>query len=110
MGFIYKPKTSISEFLEHFEDKLVRALLLCDYVLTLGDFYINLLRSDRAGVIKYQSVIESYGFSQIVEVPSRVCAESVSLIDHLLDFFFTFLENGNKLWSVLSQSLVALRA
>lgn len=86
IGFVYKPlRVKISDLLEHFEDSLVRVLPLCDDILTLGGFNINLLNPNRSDV-KYLSVDENYDFffQMIAEPTTRFSRETISSIDHLL--------------------------
>ena len=49
----------------------------------LGDFNVDLLNYN-AVVSQYLTILETHGFSQEIESPTRVTCKSITLIDHII--------------------------
>ena len=50
----------------------------------LGDMNINYLDNDSVLSAKYKELLDSFGFEQLIDEPTRITPTSASLIDHIL--------------------------
>lgn len=85
VGVVYKPPTFNTElFLNELEDTLILITPSMKNILITGDFNINLLNIENAGVENFYSVLETFNLKQIIEVPTRVTETSESLLDLII--------------------------
>lgn len=78
---VYRPPSgSLVAFLDFFEDLSEHLLSFKCPVVILGDFNINLLSSDLCSS-KFQDLIHSTGLINVISIPTRVTADSQTLID-----------------------------
>ncbi len=66
-----------------FSHQLTNAYVECKQVTVLGDFNIDLLKSN-ADSNTWLELMENYQFSQLINEPTRVTNKSRTLIDHFL--------------------------
>lgn len=57
---------------------------MCDTLLCVGDFNINLLSVGSTYADSFTDLIETYGLSQLVQEPMRMVNTSASLLDLIL--------------------------
>ncbi|KAK9739489.1 hypothetical protein QE152_g8991 [Popillia japonica] len=75
--------------MDDFENCIALTLPLCDELLCVGDFNINLLDinlldDSNSNVLSFNEVLGTYGLTQIISDPTRVTEHSVSLIDLII--------------------------
>ena len=94
----------LGEFLEEFTDKGIR-------LTVLGDFNINLLDAHDSAVRDYKNVLNSVGFSPLINKPTRIfraegCNEvSSSCLDHILSNDYNNFSEAGILISDVSDHL-----
>lgn len=81
-GVVYKNKYS-GEFLEAFEEVVSAILPMCDNLICMGDFNINLLNSD-SNCGKFTNFLENFGLHQIIDEATRICEKTASLLDLII--------------------------
>ena len=79
---VYRPPNSLIEWIDEFEKELTTAVNYNSDVILVGDFNIDLLKSNRKP-LKWQSLLETYNLHQIIKEATRVTADSSTLIDHI---------------------------
>ncbi len=94
IGSIYRPGTlppgrNFTQQFENFIDILTNQLSsindISESVYLYGDLNLDVLKINESKFIsEYIETLSSYGFLQIVTKPTRVTAESATLIDHVL--------------------------
>ena len=82
LGYVYRPPSSIVNWLNSFEYELERVFLENKEVLILGDFNFDLL-SDKSTTKAWLDTMQSYNFTQFIKCPTRISSSSETLIDHL---------------------------
>lgn len=83
-GVIYKsPKEKINDFLELLTDFCDESCNLETRNIIIGDMNINVGKKSK-NVKKYLSVIDQLNLMQHVNIPTRVCKKSSTIIDHIL--------------------------
>ena len=88
VGSVYRPPGSdYTEFLDILEDTVTDLLVVCDEIVLMGDFNIDLLNKRDASVVRFLSLIESYGLKQVIDSPTRITNSSSTLIDHVIISF-----------------------
>lgn len=82
IGFFYRPPNGdINEFISDFEENISNIVPICDEIICVGDVNINLLDLDNINSIKFLSVLEAFDLNQIINEPTRITANKMSLID-----------------------------
>ena len=79
---MYRPPQTKYEWYNYFELELSRASLSGNNLVIMGDFNINLL-VNTPDHTKWRNLFESYGLSQVSNLPTRMTNTSASLIDHI---------------------------
>lgn len=85
IGVVYRSQSllTFAEWLEHFEDILVRVKSTWNGPLMLtGDFNIDLLKSSPEKSL-YLSTLDQFDLAQIITSPTRTTEISSTLIDHI---------------------------
>lgn len=57
---------------------------MADFVMCVGDININVLDIHSNHVKNYLEILETFNFSQIIDEPTRISLNSLSLIDHII--------------------------
>ena len=84
VGVVYRPPSrSVPDAMSELHNQLQSAVSRGKSVFCLGDFNINLLRSDGPGVRSYQSVLSDLNLFQLVTTPTHHHPTD-SLIDHII--------------------------
>nr|CAI5863042.1 unnamed protein product [Callosobruchus analis] len=79
---IYRPpKSSLMSSLEEVESTLDQLCTSSDNIVLLGDLNIDLLRHDIVGYKQLDIILNSFDMKQVTTVPTRISANSVTLID-----------------------------
>lgn len=85
VGNIYRPPgTNLERFLNHFEDGVANYIPLCTELVCGGDFNINLLSLEDRKTVRFLEAIDSLGMKQIVNEPTRLTENSMTLIDLIM--------------------------
>lgn len=79
----HSPNSSHADFLNYFEELMEDIVNHNAKVIIVGDFNIDLL-TEYTYSNKIKNLISSIGFNQLVNVPTRVTADSSTLIDYLI--------------------------
>ncbi len=74
---------SLNDWFQCFSHQLTNAYVECNQVTVLGDFNIDLLKSDTDSNT-WLELMENYQFSQLINEPTRVTNKNRILIDHIL--------------------------
>ncbi len=74
---------SLNDWFQCFSHQLTNDYVECNSVTVLGDFNIDILKSD-ADSNAWLELIQNYQFSQLSNEPTRVTNKSRTLIDHIL--------------------------
>jgi exonuclease III len=89
---VYRPPDSTVDWYEKFERQLHQACCYTKNLVLMGDFNIDFLKD----VPKHwESLYNSYGFSQIIGNPTRCTNSSSTLIDHVYVSCTDFVRNSN---------------
>lgn len=84
IGAIYRRQEfAHSEFIENLENSLAIASSVSDNVVVIGDFNINTLRKTPLSM-KFFSLLETVGYTQIIYEPTRITKHSTTLIDLII--------------------------
>lgn len=82
VGVVYRTiETSVSEFLDSFEEVFFNIVPVCDHVLCMGDINIDLLDLDDNGTKKFNSLIDDLNLQQLISEPTRLSLTKNSLLD-----------------------------
>lgn len=82
---LYRPPDfSYTGFLNTLEQTLIVLLPQYDEIFCLGDFNIDVLKTDSLPCHKLTSLLEAFNFKQVVDAPTRVTPNSVTLIDLII--------------------------
>lgn len=101
LGILYKPPCyNYKQFYSLFEDAVAYVYPAVDNILCLGDFNVDMLRTESSECRFVTVTLEGLGLFQIVDKPTRVTDESETLLDHILTTDCDFASNS----SVLSVS------
>ena len=79
IGFLYRNPDERANWFDRFELMMEEVTMYSNEIILLGDFNIDLLKSQN----KWQSIYESFNLTQILTTPTRVTADSTTLIDHI---------------------------
>ena len=77
---IYRPPNSHAELYSRVEQPLESALLMCNELIVVGDFNVDLLHENDNRLTK---IFGDAGLEQLVTAPTRECNGNATLIDHL---------------------------
>lgn len=84
-GVVYRPHTLNYKL---FTDALEESLSICgarsDYTLCSGDINIDLLDVDKPASLYFKNMLDSLGYDQLIDEPTRVTHNSQTLLDVLL--------------------------
>lgn len=82
LGTIYRPPSAnIVVCLSELSDVLERVYLEANLVLIMGDININLLNANSPDSAKFNSLLYNFNLCQIIKTPTRITANTESLID-----------------------------
>nr|CAH7750229.1 unnamed protein product [Callosobruchus chinensis] len=85
IGTVYRPPSySVVDFLNCLELNIIDMLPKYDEIICLGDFNIDMLRTESSATIKLNKTLESLGLVQLVSSPTRNTPTSSTLIDLIL--------------------------
>nr|CAH7729132.1 unnamed protein product [Callosobruchus chinensis] len=85
IGTVYRPPSySVVDFLNCLELNVIDMLPKYDEIICLGDFNIDMLRTESSATIKLNKTLESLGLVQLVSSPTRNTPTSSTLIDLIL--------------------------
>lgn len=76
---IYRPPNSTTVWSDKFSDYITKCKDICEEIIITGDFNINLNNTNR----KWSDLLGQLGLLQLINQPTRVQANSQSLIDHV---------------------------
>ena len=76
---IYRPPNSPTKWLDQFALYITKCKEICDEVIILGDFNINLNVVNK----KWTDLVNQLGLLQLIQHSTRIQAHSQSLIDHI---------------------------
>ena len=76
---IYRPPNSHAELYSRVEQLLESALLMCNELIVVGDFNVDLLHENNNRLTK---IFRDTGLEQLVTAPTRECNGKATLIDH----------------------------
>ena len=83
-GTVYLPHESgYGHFLDNLDEAITEILPICDELIILGDFNINVLDPNASSTEHLFSMLDSYGLTQIINSPTRV-SRSSTLIDLII--------------------------
>ena len=77
---IYRPPKSDVVWFDHFEYILHEVYKLKNNIIMTGDLNINLLSESRCS---WKELYSCFNLTQLIDVPTRVCGNSVTLLDHV---------------------------
>lgn len=77
------PDISISYFIKHFEDAVVQIFMEVDRIVILGDFNVDFFCDDYKCRL-FQNTLKMFNLKQVIEDPTRVAANSSTLIDYII--------------------------
>lgn len=84
-GVVYKtPAMDVKYFTDLLEHSLEDCTLKCDIVFCAGDFNIDCLKPEVHATTYFLSMLESLGFDQIINTPTRLLANATTLIDLII--------------------------
>lgn len=84
-GTLYRPpNTSLSLCMDDLENNLVNLIPEYDFLMFGGDFNVDLLDLNNSNSIVLLNLLNRYGLSQLVNVPTRVFNNSSTLLDLLV--------------------------
>ena len=82
LGYVYRPPSSLVNWIDGFECILDKVFLEDKEVILLGDFNFDLLNNKPVNK-SWLDVMQNYNFTQLINQPTRICDSSQTLIDHL---------------------------
>ncbi|CAC5381836.1 unnamed protein product [Mytilus coruscus] len=80
ISFIYRLPNSITSWYNFFENEIEKAYSYNDHIVLAGDFNIDFLKPLHK---KWKCILSVHDIYQLVNEPTRVTKNSVTLIDHL---------------------------
>ena len=85
VGTVYRPpNTEIEEFIKYLDDILVKLKAEQNIIYLLGDFNINLLNiENHTQSSDFLDLLYSHSFMPLINKPTRVTANSATIIDHI---------------------------
>ena len=97
MGCTYKhPKLDINEFNTLFENTMEKFSFANKKLYLLGDFNIDLLKTDDdANIDEYYNIISSNFLVPHITLPTRITSTSRTLIDNIFSNNFVHAVSGN---------------
>ncbi|KAK9754924.1 hypothetical protein QE152_g872 [Popillia japonica] len=83
-GVIYRqPSYSYSIFINELESTLIEIIPYYDKIILVGDINIDMLSNSYASST-FNNMLQSMGFSQIIDSPTRITSCTATLIDVML--------------------------
>ena len=79
IGFCYRNPTERTDWINKFDSMIETALLESKEIILLGDFNIDLLKTNN----QWTQMINSYNLHQLIQSPTRVTPNSQTIIDHI---------------------------
>lgn len=76
---IYRPPNSSADWINKFETYLDKCKDMCEEVIILGDFNINLNVPNK----KWNDLVNQHSLLQLIQDPTRIQEHSTTLIDHI---------------------------
>lgn len=76
--------SNFNEFFEEFECLCSTATTMSDFVMYVGDININVLDVHSNQVKNYLELLNTFNLSQIIDEPTRISLNSLTLIDHII--------------------------
>ena len=82
IGFVYRPPSSLISWYEQFDHQVnqVGTSINCDAII-MGDFNVDANQFDKYACL--DSLMTSYGYKQVISMPTRVTDDTASIIDHV---------------------------
>ena len=80
----HHPGSSHDHFINKLNYIMNEILKLCKYVFVMGDFNINLLKSNERHAIDLVNLFHGFGIMSLINKPTRITENSSTLIDHLI--------------------------
>lgn len=85
IGVVYNPHRKLySGFLDSLHNCISIVFPTCDDLICLGDFNMDLLDGDSTPASKFYDLCDTFGLTQVVDVPTRVTDTSSSLLDYII--------------------------
>lgn len=107
LGNIYRPPNSNSEqFLSYFEDFLINLYTSYDLIFCFGDFNINMNNLDSKLTKTLNIITEVFNLKQLMTVPTRINANSMTLIDLIFYNGDNVLDSGTRDIQVSDHQLI----
>ena len=78
-GFIYRNPSEKVDWKDSFNTLMDDVSLLCFETILMGDFNIDLLKSNR----KWEQIYTIHGLEQLADKPTRITENTSTLIDHI---------------------------
>ncbi|KAK9732010.1 hypothetical protein QE152_g13207 [Popillia japonica] len=84
LGVVYRlPNQDYKTFSNELEDSFIICSSVADTIYLVGDFNIDLLKTDCPSNSFFGDFTESLNLEQLIDQPTRVCSNHSSLIDHI---------------------------
>lgn len=84
-GVLYRPPNGdITNFLQEYEENLCKILLNYKYMISTGDFNINMMDIDNTNCQQFLSILSAYNLTQSINEPTRVGNNTSSLLDLMI--------------------------
>ncbi|CAC5369237.1 unnamed protein product [Mytilus coruscus] len=80
LSFIYRPPNSMTSWYDFFENEIEKAYSYNNHIVLTGDFNIDFLQPLHK---KWDCILSVYNIFQLVNEPTRVTKNRVTLIDHI---------------------------
>ena len=85
LGVVYRhPNANVKEFIDEFNDTLVKLNSKYANCIVLGDFNINILQQAIEPAASYINMLHSNTFFPLLDKSTRITESSSTLIDHLI--------------------------
>lgn len=84
-GVLYRPPNGdITKFLEEYEENLCKILLNYKYMISTGDFNINMANVDSNSCQQLLSLLSAYNLNQSINEPTRIGNNTLSILDLMI--------------------------
>lgn len=82
LGSLYRPpQKNLHDFIAILEETLVQFLPISSDIIWGGDINIDHLNLGNYNIIKLHEMLDNYGYSQIINTPTRITTHSMTLVD-----------------------------